>query len=178
VRLTNFFGSLLVALGWPGSVIAQSSPYSHTQVAAPITTATATLNGMVQPNGAETRAWFEWGTHGSFGQTTAPVSVGSGYTVVRVSAGISNLPPVSTFHCRLVVSNSFGLMQAAPILFTSGQRTTQWGDLSSGLLPMPSGLSNVVAADAGYYHNVALTTAGKSSRGVTMSMARRPFRQA
>jgi alpha-tubulin suppressor-like RCC1 family protein len=91
---------------------------------------------------------------------TFPASIGNGFSVTRVSAVVSNIPPQQTFRCRLVASNSLGLFYPAPLLFTTGNRVTQWGDTRSGLSPIPAGLSNIVAVAAGYYQSVALKATG------------------
>jgi alpha-tubulin suppressor-like RCC1 family protein len=135
-------------------------PFVQTQAAGPVTDTNAMLNGMVVPNGLPTTAWFEWGTNGNYGQTTAPLDAGDGFVVVRISAGISNLPPQSIFRCRLVASNSVGVVYGGPVLLTTGQRVTEWGDLRNGLSPVPAGLTNAVAISAEYYSSSALTTAG------------------
>jgi alpha-tubulin suppressor-like RCC1 family protein len=152
--------SFLFGLWLPLNSYAAAAPFAQTQAAGPITDTNAMLNGMVVPNGLPTTAWFEWGTNGNYGQTTAPTDAGSGSAVVRISAGLSNLPPRSVFRCRLVASNSVGLVHGGPILLTTGQRVTEWGDLRNGLSPVPAGLSNVVAISAEYYQSMALTTAG------------------
>ncbi len=145
----------------PGKAAAFAMPpYAQTQAAGPVTDTNAIFNGMVAPNGLPTTAWFEWGTNGSYGYTTAPLDSGNGFAVVRVSAGVSNLPPRSKFRCRLVASNDLGVAYGGPVLLVTGQRMTEWGDLRNGLSPIPAGLSNVVAISAEYYQSMALTTAG------------------
>lgn len=136
------------------------APYAQTQAAGPVTDTNAMLNGMVVPNGLPTTAWFEWGTNGSYGQTTLPLDAGNGFAVVRISAGINNLPPRALFRCRLVASNSAGVVYGGAVLLTTGQRVSEWGDLREGLSPIPAGLTNVVAIAAEYYQSMALTTAG------------------
>ncbi len=156
-RLT-LSAAVLVLLTIP--VPAATPPFAQTQTAGPVAVTNATLNGMVVPNGLPTTAWFEWGTNGSYGLTSSPVNAGNGFAVVRISAGISNLPPQSIFRCRLVASNSVAVAYGGPVLLSTGQRVTEWGDLRSGLSPVPAGLTNAVAVAAEYYQTMALTTAG------------------
>jgi alpha-tubulin suppressor-like RCC1 family protein len=152
-----FSGSFLLSVNAYAQAVA---PFAQTQAAGPVTDTSAMLNGMVVPNGLPTVAWFEWGTNGNYGQTTAPLNAGAGFTVVRISAGISNLPPQSAFRYRLVASNSLGVAYGGPMLLATGQRVTEWGDLRSGLSPVPAGLTNAVAISAEYYSAAAVTTAG------------------
>jgi alpha-tubulin suppressor-like RCC1 family protein len=161
MKTAVFTGLAIAAFGLPVSVRAQSAPYAHTQAAGPISSTNATLNGMVVPNGNDTVAWFEWGTNNTYGGVTAAVNVGDRPSVVRISAVISNLPPLSVFRCRLMASNSLGLVSAAPVLFTTGQRVTQWGGTSDGQMPVAAGLSNTVAISGGHFHSLALTADGR-----------------
>ncbi|MGO9901167.1 MAG: hypothetical protein ACLP0J_16070 [Solirubrobacteraceae bacterium] len=73
-----------------------------------VTTTTATLIGGVYPNGADTTYLWEYGTTNAYGQTSAAVEVGAGQAPVSLTSTLSNLGPLSTYHYRLVASNSFG----------------------------------------------------------------------
>lgn len=147
------FGSVL-------SLLAQSLPYSYTQAAGPIISSNVTLNGMVVPNSLPTTVWFEWGTNSSCGQTTPPVSIGNGTTVVRANAGISNLQPQFNYRCRVVASNTAGTIYGAEVLFTTGRRVFAWGDYHFGQTNVPPSLSNAVAVAGGEYHSLALNANG------------------
>jgi alpha-tubulin suppressor-like RCC1 family protein len=139
--------------------MAQGAPYAFTQAAGPVTSSSATLNGMVMPNGGAV-AWFEWGTTLSFGQTTTQVIVGSGSAVVRLSAQINNLTPQGNFFCRIVARNGSGTSYGPPALFTTGRGVTAWGDDTYGQAEVPLGPKRVVTLAAGYYHNAAVTVDG------------------
>jgi hypothetical protein len=70
----------------------------------------ATLNGYVNPGAHATNYHFEWGTTTSYGSNT-PVpdgSVGSGTSNVNVSQVITGLNELTTYHYRLVATNSQG----------------------------------------------------------------------
>ncbi len=127
------------------TVSAQSTPYAATQNTSPITLTNAVLNGMAVPNGLPSVAWFEWGTNASLGNLSSLTNVGSGTAVVRVSAGISGLFPRGVYSCRLVVSNSSGVVHAPIQRFTTGRALIAWsGD--SFLTNVPSGPSNWVTS--------------------------------
>jgi phosphodiesterase/alkaline phosphatase D-like protein len=66
------------------------------------------LNGMVNPNGVPTTYYFEWGTTTSYGNTTGVQSVGSGLSDVVVSANLTGLTRNTTYHYRVVATNSLG----------------------------------------------------------------------
>jgi hypothetical protein len=150
------FGWLMVV-----STPAQAAtPLAATQPATLITSTSATLNGMAVPNGEACVAWFEWGARGGYGQATSPVAVGNGSGVVRVSAGISGLTNAGVYQFRLVVSNATGVARGAAQVFTTGKPVTIWGGYYPGATPVPSGLSDIVAAAAGEYQSLALKTDG------------------
>ena len=66
----------------------------------------ATLNGTVNPAGAATDRWFEYGTSTSYGSKTTTVAAGSGSANDAVSAAVSGLAPATTYHYRLVAKNA------------------------------------------------------------------------
>ncbi|PYJ01789.1 MAG: hypothetical protein DME25_17490, partial [Verrucomicrobia bacterium] len=68
----------------------------------------ALLNGDVNPGGASTVAWFEWGTNTSYGNATPSIAVGSGLENVSVSAPLTGLSPRVAYHYRIVATNSAG----------------------------------------------------------------------
>ena len=69
----------------PFATLAQPPPTVQTLAASFVTSINAQLNGSVNPNGAHTFAYFEYGTNTSYGSTTSPMDVGSG-----TSAQIAN----------------------------------------------------------------------------------------
>ena len=133
-----------------------------TQAPMPVTATNATLNGMALPGGLPTTVWFEWGLRGSFTQTTSPVNVGSGSSVVRVSALISGLSNTNVYQCSLVASNSSGVTIGAVQWFRvdNATKVAAWGDNSAGQLQVPQNLTNAVAVARGWLHSLALQADG------------------
>jgi hypothetical protein len=87
------------------------------------TSASATVNGTVNPNNSETLAWFEWGSTTNYGQSSAVTNVGSGTSDVALGHSLTGLPAGVAYYFRLVASNSlalsFGSNQAiGPLLIT------------------------------------------------------------
>jgi photosystem II stability/assembly factor-like uncharacterized protein len=68
----------------------------------------ATVRGSVNPNGAATDYWFEYGTTTSYGQQTPVKSAGSGAGTVAVEAELTGLAPGTQYHYRLVAENAGG----------------------------------------------------------------------
>jgi uncharacterized repeat protein (TIGR02543 family) len=74
-----------------------------------IRTASATLNGTVNPNGFITTAQFEYGLTTAYGSTASvTLSPANGMAVQTVSATLSGLQAGETYHYRLTANNSGG----------------------------------------------------------------------
>lgn len=102
------------------TVAGQSTPPAVTTAAASsITSASATLNGSVNPNGGATSAYFEWGANCTLSNTTPAQPVGSGTTNAAISATLSGLTPGTTYCYRLVGSNNAGTTRGAILSFTT-----------------------------------------------------------
>jgi len=92
--------------------VSPSAPAATTGGATSVNTDSATLNGSVTPNGADTSYWFEYSTDSLLGSvllnTTSPVSVGSDLTKSNVSTDISGLNGKTTYFYDIVAQNSLG----------------------------------------------------------------------
>jgi hypothetical protein len=87
---------------------ASGKPFVETKAASSIGETTATLNGMVNPNGASTKYHFEYGTTVSYGKNTAEVSVGSGMTNLEEAKAVTELAANTSYHFRIVATNANG----------------------------------------------------------------------
>jgi N-acetylneuraminic acid mutarotase len=93
-------------------------PVVITNPATLIASFSATLNGSVDPHGLTTNVHFEYGTTTSYGLTTADQSK-SGNTYQSVAANISGLAANTTYHFRIVASNSMGTVHGSDRTFTT-----------------------------------------------------------
>ena len=106
-----------IGLGWvtnllvDGSIeVASLTPSVTTLPASGVSQTTATLNGMANPKGAATSAWFEWGTTTNYGNVTPPQALGSGTGDLSFSDVLTGLNAGVTYHFRAVGSNNLGLV--------------------------------------------------------------------
>ncbi|HEV7937942.1 MAG TPA: hypothetical protein VGP18_07965 [Solirubrobacteraceae bacterium] len=110
--------------GWgtPDGVFT-SAPTATTGSATAITASEATLHGTVNPEGAETKYYFEYGTTESYGSKTTEASAGSGMSNVEESKTITGLAANTKYHYRIVATNSNGTTDGADQSFST---TTAW----------------------------------------------------
>jgi hypothetical protein len=117
--------SLCVAVDTTGNVNAFNVPTTptrpsvETNPATNITEAQATLNGVVNPQGANTKYYFEYGTTTSYGAKTFEVGAGSGATNVEESQPLTGLAASTTYHFRIVATNGNGTTDGADRQFTA-----------------------------------------------------------
>ena len=97
---------------------ATGPPVVTTNPATLIASFSATLNGSVDPHGLTTNAHFQYGTTISYGHTTANQSK-TGNTYQSVSANISGLTRSTTYHFRIVGTNSSGTTYGSDRTFTT-----------------------------------------------------------
>ena len=93
-------------------------PVAITNPATLIASFSAKLNGSVNPHGLTTSVYFQYGTTNSYGLTTAPQSR-TGNTSQNISAHISGLTASTTYHFRIVTTNSAGTRYGSDRTFTT-----------------------------------------------------------
>ena len=104
--------------------IATPLPTVITGSASTITATTATLNGTVNPNGASTNAYFQYGTTTGYGSSTSSQAMGSGTAAVSIPGGnISGLTCNTTYHYRALGTNSGGPSYGSDVTFKTSACT-------------------------------------------------------
>ena len=152
VAAADSYNLVLIAGGFP--------PRAVTLSPTAMRPTSATLNGAVLLNDTTAYGWFQWGTNGSFSQTTDPVALTSTSLTARVSATLNTLLPGGIYSCRLVASNSIGVVYGREQRFTTGRKMLAWGSNSFGQTNIPPDLTNIVAVAAGQSHSIALKNDG------------------
>jgi phage head maturation protease len=157
---------------------ATGHPVVTTNPATLIASFSATLNGSVDPHGLTTSIHFQYGTTTSYGLTTAPQSQ-TGNTFRSVSANISGLMASTTYHFRIVATNSAGTTFGSdmtlvtltatgpPVVTTSAATniTTSSATLNGSL--DPHGLTTSVSFQYGTTTSYGHTTAMQNQTGNT-----------
>ena len=91
-----------------------TSPVVITAAASGITMTTATLQGLVNPNGLMSTAGFEYGSTVAYGSTVSvTLSPNNGSSVQSVCALLENLQPGAVYHYRLTATNSWGMRRGS-----------------------------------------------------------------
>ena len=153
-------------------------PIATTNPASLIASFSARLNGSVNPHGLTTSVYFQYGTTSSYGLTTAPQSH-TGNTSQDVSAHISGLTASTTYHFRIVTTNSAGTRYGSDSTFTTlppigfpivttkpATNVATFAATLNGLLD-PHGLTTSLYFQFGTTTNYGRTTAVQSQTGNT-----------
>ena len=83
------------------------SPVVTTNGATNVTTSSGTLNGSLDPHGLTTTVFFQYGTTTSYGSAT-PMQSQTGNTYRNITANVGGLTPHTTYHFRMVATNTGG----------------------------------------------------------------------
>ncbi len=112
-----------------------------------VTPTSATLNGTINPNGAPTNYWFEWGlSAGNIPNSTAHTAMGSGGSPLSESATLTGLTPNTTYYFRASALNVVGTQADGIIPFTtlSGTDTCSMSE-SFNPISAPNGGSSLLS---------------------------------
>jgi phosphodiesterase/alkaline phosphatase D-like protein len=94
-------------------------PSASTGKAGSVTATGVTLKGMVDPEGAATTYWFEYGSTETYGDSTPHEPAGSGTSTSEATATLEDLAPSETYHYRLVAESAFGVVDGSDETFTT-----------------------------------------------------------
>jgi hypothetical protein len=94
-------------------------PTVTTGAATSVTFSSATLNGTVNPHGLSTLVYFQIGTTNKFGAQSAPQEIPAGGVAVPVAISFPGLTAATTYHYRIVATNSSGTTLGADRTLTT-----------------------------------------------------------
>ncbi len=100
------------------TLTATGAPVVTTNAATNVTASSATLNGSLDPHGLTTNVSFQYGTTTSYGRTT-PMQSQTGNTYRNITANVGALTAHTTYHFRIVATNSAGTRFGPDRTFTT-----------------------------------------------------------
>jgi hypothetical protein len=120
-------------------------PSVETKAATALNETEATLHGGVNPEGYETKYYFEYGTTTSYGSKTAEASAGAGTTKVEVSKTITGLLGNTKYHYRLVATNGGGpVVDGSDLTFTTAAKPSVETKEATSVLATGAKLNGIV----------------------------------
>jgi outer membrane protein assembly factor BamB len=155
---------------------ATGPPIAITNPATLVASFSATLNGLIDPHGLSTSVYFQYGPTTSYGSTTS-AQTKSGNTYQNISANVSGLAASTTYHFRIVATNSAGTRYGSDSTFTTRTATgapfvvtnsaNKIGSSSARLNGTvdPHGLTTSVYFQYGLTTSYGQTTASQSKTG-------------
>jgi uncharacterized repeat protein (TIGR01451 family) len=170
------FGAVFSEVVWDldgqEAVATESSPACDDALSAPastLTPTTATLNGVVTPNGEPTTYTFQWGTSTAYSQQSQPATV-TGTAPQLVADQVTGLQPGTTYHFQLQASNlDDGASSGSDETFTTPIAAVEPVDLS---LTNAASSATIAAGQALTYTLMATNTnATTAATGVTITDA-------
>jgi hypothetical protein len=174
----TILSTALAALALAAPAAQATSPTVSTSSATGIGRTSATLRGTVAPHGLATSYSFQYGTTAAYGAQTASASAGSGTSTVNVSAKVTGLTPATTYHYRIVATNSDGTSAGADHTFRTANppprkpsilATAPFSPSANGVtftaLVNPNGATTTYRFQYGTSTAYGLETFGKSISG-------------
>lgn len=94
-------------------------PEASTGWAGNVSTSSATLGGLILPEGQSTTYFFEYGTSTAYDQTTPVEGAGAEEAPELVQSTVQGLSPATTYHFRIVAINAQGTTYGLDESFTT-----------------------------------------------------------
>jgi hypothetical protein len=173
---------LLLVLAGPAR--AATAPTAITGPVTAIAATTATLSGTLNPNGAATTWYFEYGKDTNYGAKTPAANAGAGTANVGVTANLSGLTGGATYHYRIVAASTSGTTNGSDGIFTTASGPVVTTGAATGVSSSSATLNGSVnpngrattyyfdyGKDTTYGSKTTATNAGSASSPVTVSSA-------
>jgi hypothetical protein len=111
----------VATLALPARALSASPPAVFTGDARAVSYGSATLAGAVNPRASNTTYYFQYGPTRAYGAQTPVADIGAGTATAKVSAAVSGLLPVTTYHYRLIAVNATGAATGADRTFKTAK---------------------------------------------------------
>src|SRR5262249_36244994 len=105
------------------TVLPATAPTATTLAATGLTANSATANANINPMGAPTVAWFDYGLTAAYGNRTVPTNVGQASNAIPFAQVVTGLATNTTYHYRVVATNYGGMALGADLTFQTAAPT-------------------------------------------------------
>jgi hypothetical protein len=139
-------------------------PTATTRAATDVTFNTATLTGTVNPRGSATLVYFQIGTTSKYGAQSSPVQLPAGTSNVPIAIGITGMVAGTTYHYRIVATNTSGTTLGADHTVTAAKIPLS---LAITAAPNPVPLGDPVTVEG--------TLSGTGNGGTVVQLQENPF---
>jgi hypothetical protein len=150
----------------PAGTALAAPPTVVTGGAALVNSSSATLTGTVNPQGAPTRYYFQWGPTAAYGARTASTPAGAGKAGVAAVADLTGLTPATRYHYRAVAHNRGGTRVGADRSFVTARQPLALV-IGAQPNPVPFGGGTLIAG--------TLTGTGNAGRQVVLQQNAFPY---
>jgi hypothetical protein len=113
------FNATGISVGADITFTTPTAPAALTQAATAVTSSNADLNASINPGGAATAYYFQYGLDTNYGAFTLTNTLVAGTNPVSVNSTISGLLPGTLYHFQVVAANSAGLADGNDLTFTT-----------------------------------------------------------
>ena len=162
--------SMVIGGSVVGTAFAATSPAASTGAATNVGDSTATLNGVINPNGRTTQYDFSFGPTNAYGSTTVLHTVKAGTKPVAVSIRLIGLTPGTTYHYRINASSSGGSGIGADRHFTTTGHSP-----AAVVTGGPTSVGKTVATLTGVINPEGATTTWVIQYGLTAAYGMQSF---
>jgi hypothetical protein len=165
--------AIVAVLGWAGMFAAQAgaatkAPTVTTGAATAVRGTSATLVGSVNPRGAATSYYFQYGPTIAYGKQTVPGKLPPGITKVRVGQAVVGI--LTGYHYRLVATNEAGSGFGKDRLFAAKATGKNVFTIAKPSAPTVYGGTYVLSG--------TLSGAGAANRALVLQSSPYPFLEA
>jgi hypothetical protein len=112
---------LLLSLSISDAFAVAKAPTDYTGGVSNLTSSSAILYGLVNPQGQATSYVFQYGATKGYGAQTALAPLGGGTTTIKIAKAIAGLQPDTTYHYRILATSAAGATPGADRTFVTSK---------------------------------------------------------
>ena len=117
--LAFLIAAMVLALAGTAFADDEERPSVTSVAATEVVARSASLSAYVNPEGSSTDYFFEYGSTTGYGSSSAPASAGNSNSSQLISTAVGALEPETTYHYRVVATNSEGTTRGSDRTFTT-----------------------------------------------------------